>query len=156
MANDNRRKYFTLGITITLVVISFLFGIFYEKSRTKEHKPEKAHVSPKDEAAESSYQKNQVKNTILKNAGSLQTCYNSYLEGEVSATDGTILIDWQIDTTGKVRKPAIVSTQFSSDSLSQCMVAAIALWDFPPPVENTYASHTFRFKRQTPASRPRP
>ncbi|MDH5719726.1 MAG: AgmX/PglI C-terminal domain-containing protein [Spirochaetia bacterium] len=95
------------------------------------------------------YAENQVKNTVVKNYGDAQTCFNEFLKTNPEQTDGKIKIDWQIDEDGQVINPQLVSFDFKSEALSNCLINKMKAWRFPaPPFEKPYyAFHTFRFKK---------
>lgn len=89
-----------------------------------------------------------AKNTITKNARGIQECYNAFIDRKPAKTDGLIMVDWRIDTQGKVIKPEIVSSELANPALGTCMTAKIAAWNLPPPQTGKYVSHRFTFKKQ--------
>lgn len=106
-------------------------------------------VDPK--TGESSYHKNQVKNTIVKNSGALQKCYQDYLKSRPKVKMGNIKIDWQILSDGKPVKVERIVNQLgekeSAVNLETCLVDSIRAWEFPPPPVSrpVYVAHSFYF-----------
>jgi hypothetical protein len=95
---------------------------------------------------------NQVKNTIVKNARSLQICYNKFIDAsgkdDGTKTDGKVHIEWQISAGGIPNKVAKISSEIPDKDLTQCIERAISTWEFPtPPYEDFYISHYFTFKK---------
>ncbi|EQA35499.1 hypothetical protein LEP1GSC047_1788 [Leptospira inadai serovar Lyme str. 10] len=94
------------------------------------------------------YVKNEVKNTILKNAGKIQACYNEYLGTKPKTTTGITQIDWRIDIYGNVLIPEIVRSNFTEEKFRRCLTDKISLWTFPPPPIEKYVSHKFSFAKR--------
>lgn len=94
------------------------------------------------------YIKNEVKNTILKNAGKIQACYNVYLETRPKTTSGITQVDWRIDIYGNVLIPEIVRSNFTEEKFQKCLTDKISLWTFPPPPFEKYVSHRFSFAKR--------
>ncbi|EPG73958.1 hypothetical protein LEP1GSC058_3041 [Leptospira fainei serovar Hurstbridge str. BUT 6] len=94
------------------------------------------------------YLKNEVKNTILKNSGKIQECYNEYLETRPRATTGITQVDWRIDIYGNVLIPEIVRSNFTEEKFKTCLTEKISLWIFPPPSVEKYVSHKFSFEKR--------
>ncbi len=86
-----------------------------------------------------------VKNRIVKGSAELKACYKAYLTQNPKKRDGKIKLDWQIDTDGDVIKPEVVFSQFSSDTLGECIIEKINNWEFPNPLVDKYVSHLFQF-----------
>ncbi len=63
-------------------------------------------------------------------------------------TDGTVTIDWRVDTKGKVIMPGVVSSELNSSGLMKCMVEKVKHWEFPPPEVEKYVTHRFKFQKK--------
>ncbi|MEM7183171.1 MAG: AgmX/PglI C-terminal domain-containing protein [Spirochaetota bacterium] len=94
------------------------------------------------------YLDNQVKNRIIKGYTELQECYKAFLLETPKVTDGSLKIDWQISTDGKVITPGIVLSPFKSETFHNCMLKKIKDWEFPPPIVRKYVVHTFKFTKK--------
>lgn len=97
----------------------------------------------------SSYEVNQVRNTITKNNPKIKECYEKFLATAPQVTDGKVLVDWQIGSVGDVVQADIVTSDIGSDILHACLTESIKSWTFPPThVEApVYTSFTFVFKK---------
>ena len=89
-----------------------------------------------------------MKNTITKHAAEIQKCYNAFLERKPAKTDGLVIVDWQVDTDGKLVKPEVVSSELNDKDFETCVTSKISQWDFPLPPMEKYVSHRFTFKKQ--------
>jgi hypothetical protein len=98
-----------------------------------------------------SYLKGPVKNTIVKHAGSIQECFLSMIERSPEIPEsGKVLIDWQINSQGKVFEAGVVRDEFSNKEFQTCLGTNISRIVFPiPPSRNSvYVEHTFLFKNE--------
>lgn len=94
------------------------------------------------------YEKNEVKNTILKGAADkIQKCYKDWIKNNPKFESGKIALDWQILLDGKVEKPEIISSDIPE--INSCVVESIAGLTFPPPPSEKpwYIVHKFFFKK---------
>ena len=98
-----------------------------------------------------SYLKGPVKNTIVKHAGSIQKCFLSMIERSPDIQEsGKVLIDWQIDSSGKVFGAGVVRDDFLNKDFQSCLQTNISRIAFPiPPSRNpVYVEHTFLFRKE--------
>ena len=98
-----------------------------------------------------SYLKGPVKNTIVKHAGSIQECFLSMIERSPDIPEsGKVLLDWQINSEGKVFEAGVVRDEFSNKEFKDCLETNISRIVFPiPPSRNSvYVEHTFLFKNE--------
>ena len=58
---------------------------------------------------------------------------------------GTIRAAWSIDTSGKVVNPRIVSSTMGNAAVEQCVVSAVATWQFPSGFTANVAGYPFNF-----------
>lgn len=99
------------------------------------------------------YEKNEVKNTILKNAADkIQICYKDWIKNNPKFESGKIALDWQIKLDGTVDKPEIISSDIPD--INTCVIQAISALNFPPPPSEKpwYIVHKFFFKKEEPSN----
>lgn len=87
-----------------------------------------------------------VKNRIQKGYGELHTCYLDYLKTNPQLKDGSVTLDWQIDTNGETIKLEVVRSDLKNAPFENCLVAKVARWQFPPTPVVKYVEHRFNFK----------
>ncbi len=112
---------------------------------------------PGGRKAEDPYVTGPVKNSILKAAKSIQTCYLEYLKTKPSITAGRLKLDWQIDGQGKVFGAGVVQNELGNEALGNCVLGKIASITFPPPPAglSKYIEHSLHFKEETaPTGKP--
>ncbi|MDH5720562.1 MAG: hypothetical protein OEZ13_08060 [Spirochaetia bacterium] len=77
----------------------------------------------------------------------------SFVKGEEGMQDAIEKCSVQMikEEDGAVVNPQVVSFDFKSEALSNCLINKMRVWRFPaPPFEKPYyAFHTFRFHRQS-------
>ena len=98
-----------------------------------------------------SFLKGAVKNTIVKNAQSIQSCFLKLIESTPDIPEsGRVLVDWQIDSSGKVFGAGVVRDEFLNKEFQKCLGTNISRIVFPiPPYRNSvYVEHTFLFKNE--------
>lgn len=97
------------------------------------------------------YEKNEVKNTILKNAADpIQACFNGWIKDHKEFVAGRVTLDWQILPDGTVDKPEIISSEIGD--INGCIIDNIKALKFPAPPEGKpyYIVHKFFFRREEP------
>lgn len=95
------------------------------------------------------YEKNEVKNTILKNAADpIQACYKEWVAKNPQFTFGRISIDWTIDPNGEPQNVEIVASELPE--IDSCVIETVTNLKFPPPPagESRYVHHKFLFKQE--------
>ena len=98
-----------------------------------------------------SYLKGAVKNTIVKHAQSIQICFLKLIESNPDIPEsGRVLVDWQIDSGGKVFEAGVVSDEFSNKKFQTCLKTNIGGIVFPaqPSGRSIYVEHTFLFRKE--------
>ena len=98
-----------------------------------------------------SYLKGPVKNTIVKHAGSIQECFLSMIERSPDIPEsGKVLLDWQINSEGKVFEAGVVRDAFLNKEFQKCLGSNISRIVFPiPPSRNSvYVEYTFLFRKE--------
>ena len=97
------------------------------------------------------YLKGAVKNTIVKHAQSIQGCYLSLIESTPELPESQkVLVDWQIDSEGKVFGAGVVRDEFSNKKFQTCLREKIGeiIFPAPPSVRSVYVEHTFLFRKE--------
>jgi len=97
------------------------------------------------------YLKGAVKNTIVKHAQSIQSCFLSLIESTPDIPEsGKVLVDWQIDSGGKVFEAGVVRDEFSNKEFQTCLKTNIGGIVFPatPSGRSIYVEHTFLFRKE--------
>ena len=129
----------------------------YELSETRKENRDlvqqllQARQQEGSEEVKESYLKGPVKNTIVKHAKSIQECFLSMIERSPDIPDrGDVLIDWQINSEGKVFEAGVVRDEFSNKEFQSCLGTNISRIVFPvPPSRNpVYVEHTFLFRKE--------
>jgi hypothetical protein len=98
-----------------------------------------------------SYLKGAVKNTIVKQSQSIQSCFLKLIESNPDIPEsGKVLVDWQIDSKGKVFEAGVVRDEFLNKEFQSCLETNISRIVFPiPPSRNSvYVEHTFVFRKE--------
>ena len=92
-----------------------------------------------------------VKNTIVKQAQSIQGCYLSLIESTPELPErGKVLVDWQIDPVGKVFEAGVIRDEFSNKEFQTCLKTNIGgiVFPAPPSGRSIYVEHTFLFRKE--------
>src|SRR3989344_281672 len=132
----NRQSVLFGLVAICAVVSTTLAVAFYLKLNQKPAPISTRVVPSVDKGGRpvpSPYERNEVKNTIIKNARQVQICYNAFLEKTSKVTEGDVKIDWQISPDGVALKPSVVYSKIQDPGLEKCLTDKISLWTFPPP-----------------------
>ena len=98
-----------------------------------------------------SYLKGAVKNTIVKQSQSIQSCFLKLIESNPDIPEsGKVLVDWQIDSKGKVFEAGVVRDEVLNKEFQSCLETNISRIVFPiPPSRNSvYVEHTFVFRKE--------
>ena len=97
------------------------------------------------------YLKGAVKNTIVKHAQSIQSCFLKLIESNQDIPEsGRVLVDWQIDPGGKVFEAGVIRDEFSNNEFQTCVGSEIGDIVFPatPSGRSVYVEHTFVFRKE--------
>jgi hypothetical protein len=98
-----------------------------------------------------SYLKGAVKNTIVKQSQSIQSCFLKLIESNPDIPDsGKVMVDWQIDSGGKVFEVGVIRDEFSNMKFQTCLKTNIGeiIFPAPPSVRPVYVEHTFLFRKE--------
>ena len=97
------------------------------------------------------YLKGAVKNTIVKHAKSIQSCFLKLIESTPELPEsGRVLVDWQIDPGGKVFEAGVIRDEFSNKEFQTCLKTNIGgiVFPAPPSGRSIYVEHTFLFRKE--------
>ena len=143
--------------TLTLIILLAALYLGYELTETRRENRAlveellQARRQGGSEQGQESYLKGAVKNTIVKNAESIQSCFLKLIESTPDIPEsGRVLVDWQINSGGKVFEAGVVSDEFSNKEFQSCLREKIGeiIFPAPPSVRPVYVEHTFLFKKE--------
>jgi hypothetical protein len=83
----------------------------------------------------------------------LEACYSTFLKSNPKKDEGTILVRWELNKTGKINTTKLVESELEDKKFTGCVIENLKLAQFP--VTATYPSsvaHKYSFKRRSPAS----
>ena len=142
----------------SIILMVGLVYLEYELSETRKENQELIQQllqfrqqSGGSEEGRKAYLKGAVKNTIVKQAQSIQSCFLKLIESNPDIPEsGRVLVDWQIDSGGKVFEAGVIRDEFSNKEFQKCLGTNISRIVFPiPPSRNSvYVEHTFLFRKE--------
>ena len=135
------KSVFLLSILSSLVMLAALAYLGYELTETRKENQELVQQllrvrQPGGGSGEGqeAYLKGAVKNTIVKHAQSIQSCFLKLIESNPDIPEsGKVLVDWQIDSKGKVFEAGVVRDEFSIEEFQKCLGANISRTVFTIP-----------------------
>ena len=142
---------------LTLIILLAALYLGYELTETRKKNQVLIQQLLKSEnnvgtgERQESFLKGAVKNTIVKNAKSIQSCFLKLIESTPDIPEsGRVLVDWQIDSKGKVFEAGVVSDEFSNKEFQACLREKIGeiIFPAPPSVRPVYVEHTFLFRKE--------
>ena len=142
---------------LTLIILLAALYLGYELTETRKKNQVLIQQLLKSENSvgtgegQESFLKGAVKNTIVKNAQSIQSCFLKLIESTPDIPEsGRVLVDWQIDSKGKVFEAGGVSDEFSNKEFQACLREKIGeiIFPAPPSVRPVYVEHTFLFRKE--------
>ncbi len=154
--NFNRLLLLALFLCVFLIVAMIYLG--YELTETRKENQElvqqllqvRQQGGGSGEGQES-YLKGAVKNTIVKQSQSIQSCFLKLIESNPDIPDsGKVMVDWQIDSGGKVFEVGVIRDEFSNMKFQTCLKTNIGeiIFPAPPSVRPVYVEHTFLFRKE--------
>jgi len=152
------KRVFLLTALSSVVLLAALAYFGYELTETRKENREllqqllqvRQQVGGNREGQEA-YIKGAVKNTIVKHAKSIQSCFLKLIESNPDIPEsGRVLVDWQINSGGKVFEAGVVSDEFSNKEFQACLREKIGeiIFPAPPSVRPVYVEHTFLFRKE--------
>ena len=148
---------FLFVVLLILIMLSALIYLGYELTETRKENQVLNQQLLKSEnnvgtgEGQESFLNGAVKNTIVKNAQSIQSCFLKLIESTPDIPEsGRVLVDWQIDSKGKVFEAGVVSDEFSNKEFQACLREKIGeiIFPAPPSVRPVYVEHTFLFRKE--------
>ena len=152
------KSVFLLIALSSLVILAALIYLADELKETRRQNQElvqqllqvRQQVGGSGEGQEA-YLKGAVKNTIVKHAKSIQSCFLSLIESSPDILEsGKVLVDWQIDPVGKVFEAGVIRDEFSNKEFQTCLKTNIGgiVFPAPPSGRSIYVDHTFLFRKE--------
>ena len=152
------KRVFLLTALSSVVLLVALAYFGYELSETRKENREllqqllqvRQQGGGSGEGQEA-YLKGAVKNTIVKHTGSIQSCFLKLIESNPDIPEsGRVLVDWQIDSGGKVFEAGVVRDEFSNKEFQSCIRKNIGniVFPAPPSGRSVYVEHTFLFRKE--------
>ena len=152
------KSVFLLSILSSLVMLVALAYLGYELTETRRVNQELVQqlLQVRQQGGGSGeghevYLKGAVKNTIVKHTGSIQSCFLKLIESNPDIPEsGRALVDWQIDSGGKVFEAGVIRDEFSNKEFQSCLGTKIGEIVFPatPSRRSVYVEHTFLFRKE--------
>ena len=152
------KSVFLLSILSSLVMLVALAYLGYELTETRKENQELVQQLLQvrqqgggNTEGQEAYLKGAVKNTIVKHAQSIQGCYLSLIESTPELPESRkVLVDWQIDSEGKVFEAGVVRDEYSNKEFQACLREKIGeiIFPVPPSVRPVYVEHTFLFRKE--------
>ena len=151
-------KSISLLVSLNLIILLAVLYLGYELNETRSENRAlvqqllqvRQQVGGSGEGQEA-YLKGAVKNTIVKHAKSIQSCFLSLIESSPDIPEsGKVLVDWQIDSEGKVFEVGVIRDEFSNKEFQSCLKTNIGGIVFPAPPSGgpIYVEHTFLFRKE--------
>lgn len=146
---NNKLQSIAIIFLLCVVVILLALNLLRESPSTVVGGAEAPAVDPTLKPEDDPYIVNQVKNTIIKRSGTIQQCYNEFLERKPEKFEGRVKMDWKIEPDGGVSGAEKVTAEFGDEKFWNCMKSKISEWEFPdPPMgQQKYVAHKFFFKK---------
>jgi hypothetical protein len=152
------KSVFLLSILSLLVMLAALAYLGYELTETRRVNQELVQQLLQDRqqgggsgGGQEAYLKGAVKNTIVKHTGTIQSCFLKLIESNPDIPEsGRVLVDWQIDSGGKVFEAGVIRDEFSNKEFQSCLGTKIGEIVFPatPSGRSVYVEHTFVFRKE--------
>ena len=152
------KSVFLLIALSSLVLLAALIYLAYELKETRRQNQDLVQQLLQvreqgggSEEGQEAYLKGAVKNTIVKHAGSIQSCFLKLIESNPDIPEsGRVLVDWQIDSGGKVFEAGVIRDEFSNKEFQSCLGTKIGEIVFPatPSGRSVYVEHTFVFRKE--------
>ena len=152
------KSVFLLIALSSLVLLAALIYLAYELKETRRQNQELVQQLLQVQQqgggsgeGQETYLKGAVKNTIVKHAQSIQSCFLKLIESNPELPEsGRVLVDWQIDSEGKVFEAGVIRDEFSNKEFQTCLKTNIGgiVFPAPPSGRSIYVEHTFLFKKE--------
>ncbi len=154
----NSKWFLLLTVLLSLFLLAAMIYLGYELNETRRENQvlvqqilQIRQQGGKSGEGQKSYLKGAVKNTIVKHANSIQSCFLKMIESSPDIPEsGKVLVDWQIDPRGEVFEAGVVRDEFSNKEFQTCLKTNIGgiVFPAPPSGRSIYVEHTFLFKKE--------
>ena len=154
----NSKWFLLLTVLLSLFLLAAMIYLGYELNETRRENQvlvqqilQIRQQGGKSGEGQEAYLKGAVKNTIVKHAGLIQSCYLSLIESTPELPErGKVFVDWQIDSGGKVFEAGVVRDEFSNKEFQSCIRKNIGniVFPAPPSGRSVYVEHTFLFRKE--------
>ena len=152
------KSVFLLSILSSLVILAALAYLGYELTEIRRVNQELVQqlLQARQQGGGSgkgheAYLKGAVKNTIVKHAKSIQSCFLKMIESSPDIPESRkVLVDWQIEPRGKVFEAGVIRDEFSNKEFQTCLKTNIGgiVFPAPPSGRSIYVEHTFLFRKE--------
>ena len=152
------KRVFLLTALSSVVLLVALAYFGYELSETRKENRELLQQLLQvrqqgggNREGQEAYLKGAVKNTIVKHTGTIQSCFLKLIESNPDIPEsGRVLVDWQIDSGGKVFEAGVIRDEFSNKEFQSCIRKNIGniVFPAPPSGRSVYVEHTFLFRKE--------
>ena len=134
---------------LTIIAI-IIFGTIIITKQNKQNELlmrllSQKHMSSKAKGKSDPYERS-VKNQILKIYPLLKNDYQDFISRKPKRTDGKVILDWTIDTSGRPTKVQVVMSELNDSQFHLKIVEKVRKLRFPEPPFKKYITHTFKFK----------
>ena len=154
----NSKWFLFLTVLLSLFLLAAMIYLGYELNETRRENQvlvqqilQIRQQGGKSGEGQEAYLKGAVKNTIVKHAKSIQSCFLSLIESNPDIPEsGIVLVDWQIDSEGKVFEVGVIRDEFSNKEFQTCLKTNIGgiVFPAPPSGRSIYVEHTFLFRKE--------
>ncbi len=101
-------------------------------------------VGGQEEAFVGSIDREAIRRVILDNISQIRNCYERILNQKPDLF-GKLVIEWDIENKGKVKKAKAIKNTTGSRKLASCVVKRLRSWRFPEPPDDQIARVTYPF-----------
>ena len=154
----NSKWFLLLTVLLSLFLLAAMIYLGYELNETRRENQvlvqqilQARQQGGGSGEGQEAYLNGAVKNTIVKHAGSVQSCFLKLIESNPDIPEsGRVLVDWQIDSGGKVFEAGVVRDEFSNKEFQSCIRKNIGniVFPAPPSGRSVYVEHTFLFRKE--------
>ena len=154
----NSKWFLLLTVLLSLFLLAAMIYLGYELNETRRENQvlvqqilQIRQQGGKSGEGQEAYLKGAVKNTIVKHAGSVQSCFLKLIESNPDIPEsGRVLVDWQIDSGGKVFEAGVIRDEFSNKEFQSCLGTKIGeiVFPAPPSGRSVYVEHTLVFRKE--------
>lgn len=94
--------------------------------------------------AENKGSKEQIRIKIRENISSFKDCYSKNFKTN-SEPGGFVVLDWDVDNSGSVKRVGVIKTTLNNSTVENCMIDKLKAIKFPPAPTNTVVTVKFPF-----------